>query len=132
MWKADRKLNYGTEPLDKGLRGKNRQDPKMNLVSTGITPDEKGRVWVVTLARQERRDEISVDISAGSRKTRKISEKDSEKTDVYKLEVFAPDGILLGEIKLNHHVHGIRSLQNYLFVWERNHAKYYQYEIIEE
>ncbi len=132
LWKADRKLNYSTKPLDKGLRAKNRQDPKMNTVSTGIAPDEKGRVWVVTLTRQERRDETSVAISGGNRRTIKIPDEASEKTDIYKLEVFNSDGILLGEIKLNHHAHGIRILQNYLFTWERNHAKYHQYEIIEK
>jgi len=129
LWKADRKLNYGTKPLDKGL---NRQMPKMNTVSSAITVDAAGRVWVLTLNRQFRRGEDQEVISGGGGRTRKKPDIDSENTDVYKLEIFDVDGTLLGEIKLNHHAHGLRILNNYLFIWERNNAKFYQYELIEK
>jgi hypothetical protein len=133
IWRADRNLNYGTKPMDKGLsQGRTRQIPKMNTVSTGISPDEKGRIWVLTLNRQLRREEQQSVITGGGARITKRADVDREKTDVYKLEIFDSDGILLGEIRLGHHAHDIRIIKNYLFIWERNNAKIYQYEIKEE
>ena len=126
LWQADRKLSYGTEPMDKGL---NRQIPKMNTVSEDITVDSEGRIWVLTQDRQFRVEEEQMMISGGNRRLRVNANEDSEKTDVYKLEIFDGDGILLGEIHLNHHAHGMRIVKNYLFIWERNNAKIYQYEL---
>jgi hypothetical protein len=57
---------------------------------------------------------------------------DIEKIDAYKLEVYDPEGILLGEIKLDHRVHGLRICKNFLFAWEANFDKVYQYEIVEK
>jgi hypothetical protein len=51
--------------------------------------------------------------------------------DIHKLEVFDAEGVLLGEIPLNHLAHGIRIFGDTLFVWERNNSIFYQYRIIE-
>ena len=133
MWKADRKLNYDTKPMDKGsTEGRSSRDiPKMNTVSSGISTDNIGRVWVLTLIRQLSKEEeqrTSVISGEGWRKT--ISKEGDEKIDVFKLEIFNSDGILLGDLKLSHLAHDIRILKNYLFIWERNNSKFYQYEIV--
>jgi sugar lactone lactonase YvrE len=106
-------------------------DGCLNYVSNGIALDSKGRAWIVTLHRQPTREEMGSVIAApGARRIEIAAEL--EKIDAYKLEIFDPDGILLGEIRLDHCVHGMRIYKNYLFIWERNFAKYYQYEIIEK
>jgi len=128
LWQADRKLNYDTKPMDKGSK---HHEPKMNTVSLGITFDAAGRTWVLTQDRQFRRGEVPMVISGGRGRTRMKSDADGEKTDVYKLEIFDADGTLLGEIKLNHHAHGLRILNKFLFIWERNNAKFYQYELFD-
>lgn len=137
LWKADRPLNYGTEPLSMGHvertadGGTSIQGPQLNYVSNGIAVDSKGRAWVATFNRQLTREEEGSVISAPGIK-RVESAPELEKIDAYKLEIFDPDGILLGEMRLDHRVHGMRICKNYLFTWERNFAKYYQYEIIEK
>jgi len=136
LWQADRVLKYGTDVIDKGSierseRGTSIQAPRMNMVSMGIAADGKGRIWVNTLRRQMSLEEQGSRVSAGG-VNRTLAEPKIEKMDVYKLEIFSPDGVLLGEIPLNHHAHGIRIFGDTLFVWERNNTTYYQYKIIEK
>lgn len=137
LWRADRPLNYGTEPIFMGSverkanGGISILGPQLNHVSSGIAVDSKGRAWIATLNRQPTREEEGEVISVpGAGRVKGSAEL--EKIDAYKLEIFDPDGILLGELRLDHRVHGMRIDKNYLFTWERNFAKYYQYEIIEK
>ena len=138
LWRADRPLNYGTEPISMGHverkadGGTTTQGPQLNYVSWGIAVDAQGRAWVATLNRQLTRQEEGGEVISAPGVRRVQSASDLEKIDAYKLEIFDPDGILLGEIRLDHRVHGMRIYKNYLFTWERNFAKYYQYEIIEK
>jgi hypothetical protein len=48
-----------------------------------------------------------------------------------KVEIFGPDGTLLGELPLNHVAHGIRICNEFLFLWEWNTSTVYQYRILE-
>lgn len=128
LWRADRPLNYGTEPISLGTI---TQEPQLNQVSSAIAVDARGRAWVSTLSRQLTREEEGAVITApGVRKVESASEL--ENIDAFKLEIFDPDGILLGEMRLDHRVHGMRIHKQHLFIWERNFDKYYQYEIIEK
>ena len=52
--------------------------------------------------------------------------------DIFKLEIFDGDGILLGDLPLDHLAHGIRIVGDNLFIWERNNAAVYQYKIVEK
>jgi hypothetical protein len=137
LWRADRPLNYGTEPISMGSVERKANGgiiirvPQLNHVSNGIAVDSKGRAWIATLNRQPtREEEREVNSVSGVKRVESASEL--EKIDAYKLEIFDPDGILLGEMRLEHRVHGMRIYKNYLFTWERDFAKYYQYEIIEK
>ena len=135
LWRADRALNYGTEVIDKGRieqseRGTSVQAPTLNMVSMGVAADAKGRVWVNTFNRQMTREEQGATISIGGA-TRTTREAKIAKMDIHKLEVFDAEGVLLGEIPLNHLAHGIRIFGDTLFVWERNNSIFYQYRIIE-
>lgn len=146
LWKADRRLNYSTKIQKKGKVERSGGSvsilaPQMNRCSSGIAVDEKGRVWVVTLSRQLKKDEIVYtsigvirDVSAITRIRKKIEgNTDLQVTDAYKLEIFAPDGVLLGEIPLNHFVDGIRIHKDSLFLLDKERgAKYYQYKIIDK
>ena len=134
QWRADRVLNYGTDVIDKGYihqdhKGIGIQMPTLNTVSDGIAADERGRIWVITLNRQMTQEETGSEVVAGGR--RRLVEPVIQKIDIYKLEVFGPDGILLSELPLNHVAHGIRIWGDYLFLWELNTATVYQYRIRE-
>jgi hypothetical protein len=135
QWRVDRVLNYHTEVIDKGYihrddKGTTGRIPYLNTVSWGIAADRLGRLWVITLNRQMTREEMGEEVVGGG--MRKTIEPVIKKMDIYKLEVFGPDGILLGDIPLTHVAHGIRICGEFLFLWERNSATVYQYRIRED
>jgi hypothetical protein len=147
LWKADRNLNYSIN-LSKVKGGIERsggmvkiQMPQMNRCSNGIATDDKGRVWVISLKRQIKEDEevqteMRVTQSMGGQKSMSLSFKGStenKKTDMYQLEIFAPDGVLLGKIPLSHFVDDIRIKKDRLFLLDKiRGAQYYEYKIIEK
>jgi hypothetical protein len=125
IWRSERELDYGTEVIDKGFieqdeKGTSVQAPKMNSVSLGIASDRLGRYWVLTMNHQ-----------GADEKTRSKDISEISKNDLYKLEVFRSDGVLLGDIPLDHHAHGIRIYADSLFIWEQIDAIVYQYKIID-
>lgn len=141
LWKADRPLNYSTDIIKKGrlvttATSQTYYAPKMNKCSNGISVDERGRAWTLTLNRQIKKEEEVIHYVSGTpagitKKT--IGNVDLRTTDMYKLEIFAPDGILLGEIPLNHFSDSIRIIGDNLFLFDRDRGvKYYQYKIIEK
>jgi len=101
------------------------------MVSMGVAADAKGRVWVNTYNRQMAKEEQTMTMSVGGA-TRRTQEGKITRMDIHKLEVFDADGVLLGEIMLNHLAHGLRIFGDTLFVWERNNAVFYQYKIVEK
>jgi hypothetical protein len=72
-------------------------------------------------------------MSNASGTTRKITgNTDLRTTDAYKLEVFDPDGLLLGSIPLGNFADGIRIAGDSLFLLDQMRGvKYYQYRILE-
>ena len=140
LWKADRILNFTTKPLSKGKiertkTSKSFYSPRMNSVSTGIAVDNKGRSWVVTYKRQIKDEErvYMTTISTRTGVTREVKgETDLQETDMYALEIFDADGVLLGEIPLNHFVNVIYIKYGNLFLLDQMRGvKYYQYKIVE-
>jgi len=140
LWKADRVLSYTTKPLDKGKiertkTSKSFYSPRMNSVSAGLAVDNKGRTWVVTFKRQIKKEEqvymITGRTQAGT--TRQIKgNTDLQETDMYVLEIFDADGVLLGEIPLDYFVDKIYIKHDSLFLLDQMRGvKYYQYKIVE-
>jgi hypothetical protein len=143
LWRADRKLDYSTDPpKDKGKRearggGVTIQMPRMNQCAEGIAVDASERIWVVTLNRQTKEEEqvgvnMSVTMSGGERKMSMKAQgnTDLRTTDMYKLEVFSMEGELLGSLPLDHFVDGIYIKGDRLFLWDAMRgAKFYEYRI---
>jgi len=146
LWRADRPLNYGTEVKKKGKierfdGGISMSEPEMNACSRGVAVDGKGRIWVVTYARQLREEEqvqTSMRSGGGAGGVSNVSVKTTgntelRTTDAFKLEVFAEDGVLLGEIPLTHFVDVIRIAGDSLFLIDRERGvTVYQYRIVEK
>jgi sugar lactone lactonase YvrE len=146
LWKADRKLNYNlASPKVKGGIERSGGNvsirmPKMNRCSNGIAADDKGRVWVVSLKRQLKEDEeVRTEIRAmrmDGQKSMSFSfsgSTENRETDMYQLEIFAPDGVLLGKIPLSHFVDDIRIEKDRLFLLDKMRGSlYYEYKIIEK
>jgi len=133
LWRADRELPYSMEIKDKGeikrdggnvtVRG-----PQLNRCASGIAVDGQGRVWVVTMTRQLKKEEqvgmmmtMSVDGSGGRTMGMKPQGEGQElrTTDAYKLEVFGPDGALLGSLPLGFFVDGIFIFGDRLFLMDK-------------
>lgn len=145
LWRADRKLDYSTDPpKDKGKRearggGVSIRMPQMNQCAEGIAVDGSGRVWVVTLNRQTKEEEqvgvnMSMTMIGGERKMSMKAEgnTDLRTTDMYRLEVFNSEGELLGSLPLDHFVDGIYIKGDRLFLWDAvRGAKFYEYRIKE-
>ena len=139
LWRADRELNYSTKLIEKGRQEVTANStrffaPKLNRVTDALAADEKGRIWVVTRDRQIKKEEevtvmVSGSVTGGS--TRKVvGDTDMRTTDMYKLEVFGPDGVLLGAIPVTHFVDGIWIHQDRLFLLDRDRGvQFYEYRI---
>jgi sugar lactone lactonase YvrE len=146
LWRADRPLDYGTEVKKKGKfdtsgGGVSMSAPEMNTCSAGIAVDAKGRSWVLTYARQLKKDEqvrtsmMSVGGQAGISNVSIKTEgnTDLRTTDALRLDVFDPDGVLLGEIPLTHFADVLRVAGDRLFVIDRERGvTVFEYRIVEK
>jgi len=139
-WRADRPLNFETKIIEKGKFEKTSSStrytsPKMNSCSRGIAADGAGRIWVVTYRRQIKPAEVIRVSQYGTREGVTIKREgntDLRTTDMYQLEVFDREGILLGAIPLTHFVDGIWIYGDRLYLLDRERGvTYYQYEIVE-
>lgn len=145
LWRADRPLSYGTEVRKKGKveakgGGLNMSAPEMNACSKGVAVDGQGRVWVLTYARQLRKEEevetSMTAVSAPGGLSVSIATKgntDVRKTDAFRLEIFSGDGALFGEIPLTHFADVLRISGDSLFLIDRERGvTVYQYRITEK
>lgn len=140
IWKADRPLNFETKVIEKGKFEATAEmtrytGPKMNFCSKGIAADAAGRIWVVTFRRQIKPEEIiRISTSAGPSgvSVKKTGNTDLRTTDMYELEVFNPDGVLLGAIPVSHFIDGIWIYKDRLYLLDRDRGvTYYQYKMVE-
>lgn len=146
LWRSDRKLNYSmAPPRNKGSRKGSGgrisiQMPEMNRCSSGITVDDKDRIWVATLKRQIKENErvqtsVMTTMSSSGERAMNMSVKGNtevKETDMYLLEIFDPDGILLGKIQLRHFVDDIKIQKDRLYILDKRRGmQYYEYKIID-
>lgn len=134
LWQASRELGYSTKPpkerSDTKVSGNqvSVSIPRMNQCSNGIALDDVGRVWVVGIKRQN----IEVD-SSNSRDPKEKLEEDSSATDLFQLELYDSDGILLHKFPLTHYVDGIRCHGDKIYLLDKNHtAQFFEYRILEK
>jgi sugar lactone lactonase YvrE len=145
LWRADRELNYDvSSPKTKGSRSGSGgrmvvRMPDMNRVASGISVDDQGRVWVATHKRQIKEEEsvgmnVSVSMMGAQRSTSYSVEgnTDVQETDMYQIEIYDPEGILLGTIQLDRFVDDIHIAKDRVYILDRMRGmQYYVYKIIE-
>jgi sugar lactone lactonase YvrE len=146
LWRADRDLNYDVSaPKTKGSRSGSGgrmvvRMPEMNRVASGISVDEKGRVWVVTNKRQIKEDErvdMNVQVSMmGAQRSTSYSVQgntDVQETDMYQIEIYDPEGVLLGTIPIDKFADDIHIAKDRVYIQDRMRGmQYYVYKIIEK
>jgi sugar lactone lactonase YvrE len=144
LWRADRDLPYSMEIKDKGEIKRNggnvsMRGPNLNRCASGVAVDAKGRIWVVAMARQLKKEEqvgMAMTMSMGGGGGRTIGYKpmgegqELRTTDAYKLEVFDADGALLGSLPLDFFVDGIFIFGDRLFLLDKlRGAQFREYRI---
>ncbi len=145
LWRADRELNYSTEPRDKGKmerQGGNVsiQGPRLNTCSVGIAADSQGRIWVASLQRQLKEEEqagmrVQMTMSGGERSISMKPDGNVElrSSDAFRIEIYDPDGVLLGIIPLDRFVDDIKIEKDRLFLTDRMRgAQVVEYRIVEK
>jgi len=127
VFRADRPLN------SKLMINKNL---KLYFKNTwGIDVDSKGRIWIITLRRRMKKEEVVFKMmhSDGASVTTELSGNTGLfETDMYNLEVIGSDGILLGRFPLNHFCDGLRIIDDKLYILDSIRSmRFYVYEIKE-
>jgi hypothetical protein len=101
--------------------------------------DDKGRVWVVTNKRQIKEDEkvqtsVMATQSGGQRSVsyNVSGNTDVQETDMYLLEVYDQEGVLLGAIQLDKFADDIHIVKDRIYLLDQMRGmQYYEYKIIE-
>jgi sugar lactone lactonase YvrE len=133
LWRADRELPYSMEIKEKGKvdrqgGGMSIRMPQMNRCASGVAVDGKGRVWVVGMTRQLKKEEqvgtavtMNMDSSGGRTIGYQVQGEGTElrRTDAYKLEVFDADGALLGSLPLDSFIDGVFISGDRLFLLDK-------------
>ena len=147
VWKADRELNYSTElpkektKIDREGGRVSIREPQLNRCASGIAVDGQGRIWVAALKRQLKDEEnvqtrVGMMMSAGGQRSLSLDVEgntDTRETDAYQLEVYNQEGVLLGEIPVDHFIDNIRIYGDRLFLLDKNRGmQFYEYRIIEK
>jgi hypothetical protein len=147
VWTADRPLNYDTDaPRTKGKRrasGGNIsiEAPQMNRASNGIAVDGEGRLWVVNYVRQIKEEEqvgtrIGMTMNESGKRNMNLAfegNTDLTNTDMYRLEVYDGDGVLLTAFPIGHFADDIRIKDDRIFIMDRMRgAQFYEYRIVEK
>jgi len=108
----------------------------MNACSRDIAVDGVGRIWVVTHRRQikpEERVMVTMFGSSAGVVVKREGNTELRATDLFRLDVFDPDGVLLEMIPLTHFVDGIWIFGSRLYLLDRDRGvTYYQYDIEDE
>ncbi len=140
VWSADRPLNFDTKVIEKGKYERTAtssiyKGPTMNRCSQGVAVDGAGRVWVVTYRRQIKPEEvirISMSGNQSGSTVKREGNTDLRTTDMYQLDVFDSEGVLLGSLPVSQFVDGIWIYGDRLYLLDRDHGvAYHQYRIVE-
>jgi sugar lactone lactonase YvrE len=147
LWRSDRELNYSTDP-PKAKGGIKRsggrvmiEQPDMNRCASGVAVDSKGRVWVVTLKRQineEERVETNVRASMSTSGGRSMNvsvggNTEVRETDMFQIDVYDPEGVLLGVIPVKHFVDDIFLNGDKIYLLDRMRGmQFFEYQIVEK
>ncbi len=143
LWRADRKLDYNMEIKSKGGMTKTGSGNTMNVTmrmpdmvrcASGAAVDGRGRLWVATLARQLRDGEkvrVTSTMSNDNSVTKAEGAVDLRTTDAYKLEVYGPDGVLLGALPVKTFVDGIFIRGDRLFLLDKlRGVQFHEFKIV--
>lgn len=114
-----------------------RKRPVIHTITQAVDADSEGRIWNITLDRQMKDEEKvnirSTFIEGGARSSKVVGNTDLQKTDIFVIEIFSTEGILLQKIKLDIFVNDMKIIGDHVYIVDsRRGMKYYEYRIIEK
>jgi len=108
--------------IDKGL-------DMFSTINTALDVDAKGRLWVVTCTRLWKKGDLLRKQWINGQ-VQVIGDKTQTKTDIYEIQVFGPDGVLLQKIPLTHYCDFIKIVGDTLYVLDQDRlGQFYVYRI---
>ncbi len=133
-------LSYADGKMEQQGRSMAYRAPNMKPVSTGIAVDREGRIWVAA-ARRELKKEERVDVNINWNEsngettftTRLFGATDITKTDMYELQLFSKEGILLARYPLTHFCDGLYILGGRIYIMDKFRGmQFYIYTITQK
>ena len=123
LFTADRPI-----PKDKQL---NKELDTYTTINSGLDVDGQGRIWVATYTRAWKRDEI-VQRSWYDGQEQITGDRTRTETDLFEIQIFGPDGVLLQRIPLTHFCDHLKIIGDKLYILDRDRlAQFYVYQIDE-
>jgi hypothetical protein len=116
------------------------EQPDMSRCASGIAVDSSGRVWVVTLKRQINEEEkvetnVRATMSTSGGRSMNVSvggNTDLKETDMFQLEVYSAEGVLLGAIPVKHFVDDIFINADKIYLLDRMRGmQFFEYQIVD-
>ena len=116
LYVIDRPLNYKIDHK-MGKPVNNRRETEMTFISREIGIDGKGRIWVAVFKKQPEEKDL---------------DKDNYETDMFELEIYSSEGLLLGKLPLKYMFYMMRIFTDRIYFIDSDRAMcIYEYKIIE-
>ncbi|MFC1545698.1 6-bladed beta-propeller [Gemmatimonadota bacterium] len=123
LFTADRPL-----PQEKMI---NRELEMYTTINSGLDIDAKGRIWVVTYTRKWERGEI-ITRSYFDGEEQISGDRSQTETDLFEIQIFDADGVLLQKIPLTHYCDYLKIIDNRVYILDSDRLmQFYVYEIDE-
>ncbi len=123
LFTADRPL-----PREKLI---NRELDMYTTINSGLDVDARGRIWVVAYTRKWERGEI-VTRSYFDGAEQISGDRSQTETDLFEIQIFDPDGVLLQKIPLTHYCDYLKIIDDRVYILDRDRLmQFYVYQINE-
>lgn len=123
IYSADRPL-----PKDKLI---NKELDMYTTINSGLDVDPQGRAWVVTYTRKWRKGELLMKPIVGGQE-QIIGDRTETKTDMFEIQIFDKDGVLLQKIPLGHFCDHLKIIGDKVYILDMDRlAQFYVYQIQE-
>jgi len=110
----------------------NRELDTYTTLNTGLAVDSEDRIWVVSYTRKWERDEI-IHRSYINGQEQISGDRSLTETDMFAIQVFSPEGVLLQTIPLTHYCDDLAIIGDTVYILDRDRlGQFYVYRITDE
>ena len=100
-------------------------------INSALDVDSRGRLWVVTYTRRWKKEELIMRQWYGGQE-QVIGDRTQTKTDLFEIQVFDGDGVLLQKIPLTHFCDHIKVIGDLVYILDKDRlGQFYVYQVKE-